>query len=161
MHARSGRLASTIPAFMVVAGILLGVTLASISGSEVGTGGADVLTAEQRLALLEDLRERLPPRYRDWPVHVVAGDFSPAVSPATTGTNSVEGQRDDTAAEKHESCAEVLAEVERLMAQLHERLSPTTGVGDWIFVAIGEGVSTQLRIPPPLTLERLRDAGWC
>ena len=161
MRARSGRLTSSIPAFMVVAGILLGVALASISGSEVEGCNDDVLTGEQRATLIDDLLERVPPRYRDWPRHVLTGCFSPDESPAVTGTSSVGIQRDDAAAEALESCAKVLAEVERLMAQLDERLSPTTGVGARVFTVIGEGVSTQLRVPPPLTLERLRAAGWC
>lgn len=142
---------------MVVAGILLGVALASISGSEVEGCNADVLTAEQRAALVEDLRDRLPRRHGDWDFHVVTGCVSPDDSPAVTGASSVEEQRDDAVAETHESCAEVLAEIERLI----ERSPFAPGIGDWIIGAIGEGVSTQLRVPPPVTLERLRDAGWC
>ena len=142
---------------MVVAGILLGVALASISGSEVEGCNADLLTGEQRATLIDDLLERLPTRYRDWNFHIVTGCVSPDDPLDVTGTSSVEGQRDDAAAETHESCAEVLAEVEGLIEK--SLLAP--GIGDWVIGAIGEGVSTQLRIPPPLTLERLRDAGWC
>ena len=131
---------------MVVARVVLGIALATIGGNEAERR-ANVLRAEQRVALLEDLRNRLPPRYRDRPVHVVSGDFSP----------------DDTAAEDatHKSCAEVLAEVEQLLAQLEERSPFARGIGNRSFVGIREGVSTQLRVPPPVTLERLRDAGWC
>ena len=102
---------------------------------------ADVLTSEQRAALLEDLRERVPPQYRDWDFHVVTGCVSPDDAPATTAASPREERQSDAEDATDGSCAEVLAEIEGLMAQLDERFPSGAGTGDRIFAAIGGGAS--------------------